>query len=145
MANVVSVPIRADTDVLQARQQARTLAAPLRFSSSELTLVATAISEVARNIVQYATRGNIILRIVKRGERRGLQVVAEDNGPGIAIEAQGKLFERFYRAPGTENIPGTGLGLAIVKSVASKNRGSVYVRSRQCQGSTFGMILPIEG
>jgi serine/threonine-protein kinase RsbT len=78
------IPIKADVDVVTARQRARVLASGLRFSTSELTLIATAISEVARNIVTYAGRGEIVLRIVQRGPRRGLLVIARDQGPGIA-------------------------------------------------------------
>lgn len=80
----IVVPIRADVDVVIARQRARSLISSLRFSSSELTLVATAISEVARNIVSYAGQGEIVLRIATRGQRRGLVVIARDQGPGIA-------------------------------------------------------------
>ena len=78
------IPIKADVDVLTARQRARVLVSGLRFSTSELTLIATAISEVARNIVTYAGSGEIVLRIVQRGARRGLFVIARDQGPGIA-------------------------------------------------------------
>ena len=78
------IPIKADVDVVTARQRARVLVSGLRFSISELTLIATAISEVARNIVTYAGRGEIVLRIVQRGPRRGLIVIARDQGPGIA-------------------------------------------------------------
>ena len=78
------VPIRTEIDVVIARQRARELASELRFSSSELTLIATAISEVARNIVIYAGAGEITLRIVEQGQRRGLVVFASDRGPGIA-------------------------------------------------------------
>jgi len=77
------VPIRTEIDVVIARQRARELASQLRFSSSELTLIATAISEVARNIVIYAGGGEITLRIVEQGPRRGLVVFASDRGPGI--------------------------------------------------------------
>jgi serine/threonine-protein kinase RsbT len=84
MADEVTVSIKADTDVLVARQRARELAARLRYSSSELTVIATAISEVARNIVVYAAPGSIVLRVVQHGDRRGLQIVARDDGPGIA-------------------------------------------------------------
>lgn len=83
-ADELVVPIRADVDILLARQKARALATPLRFSSSELTLIATAISEVARNIVSYAGAGEVVLRVVQQGARRGLSVVARDQGPGIA-------------------------------------------------------------
>jgi serine/threonine-protein kinase RsbT len=80
----IVVPIRADVDVVNARQAARGLVAGLRFSTSELTLIATAISEVARNIVSYAGSGEIVLRLVEKGARRGLVVIARDRGPGIA-------------------------------------------------------------
>jgi serine/threonine-protein kinase RsbT len=78
------VPIRADADVLVARQKARELAKALKFSTGELTLIATAISEVARNIVTYAKQGEVVLRLVSQGHRRGIRVVAHDKGPGIA-------------------------------------------------------------
>ncbi|HKX11375.1 MAG TPA: anti-sigma regulatory factor [Stellaceae bacterium] len=84
MSGDLLVPIRADADVLLARQKARELAKSLRFSASELTLIATAISEVARNIVAYAKQGEILLRLVTQGRRRGIRVVAQDQGPGIA-------------------------------------------------------------
>ena len=67
-----------------------------------------------------------------------------DNGPGIAVESQPRLFERFYRAS-SDKIQGTGLGLAIVKSVAELHGGSVYVRSQPGIGSTFGMTLSVKG
>ena len=78
------MPIRTEVDVVIARQRGRELASKLRFSSSELTLIATAISEVARNIVIYAGTGEIVVRIVEQGQRRGLAVFARDKGPGIA-------------------------------------------------------------
>ena len=84
MGDELVVQIRADPDVLLARQKARELAKSLRFSGSELTLIATAISEVARNIVTYAKRGEIVLRLVNQGRRRGIRVIAQDQGPGIA-------------------------------------------------------------
>ncbi len=84
MGDELVVQIRADADVLLARQKARELAKSLRFSGSELTLIATAISEVARNIVTYAKRGEIVLRLVNQGRRRGIRVIAQDHGPGIA-------------------------------------------------------------
>jgi serine/threonine-protein kinase RsbT len=83
MGGELVVEIRADADVLLARQKARELAKSLKFSGSELTLIATAISEIARNIVTYAKRGQIVLRLVSQGRRRGIRVVAKDEGPGI--------------------------------------------------------------
>ena len=66
-----------------ARQQGRALAHQAGFNGSELTVIPTAISEVARNIVEHATSGEIILRIVSDPPHPGLVVVARDDGPGI--------------------------------------------------------------
>ena len=79
----VRVPIEEDRDVVSARQQARALGEELGFGSTDLTLLATAISEVARNITAYAERGEIVLRVVHRAGREGIEVVAHDEGPGI--------------------------------------------------------------
>ena len=82
--NEIRLPISSDMDIVAARQQGKTLGATLGFSSSELTLLATAISEIARNIVIHAGGGRISFSIVESLPHRGLQVVAEDTGPGIA-------------------------------------------------------------
>lgn len=78
------VSIGHESDIVTARQKGRELAARGGFSSTEQTLIATAISEVARNIVEYARRGEIVLSPIEREGRRGLMVIARDSGPGIA-------------------------------------------------------------
>jgi serine/threonine-protein kinase RsbT len=77
------VAIENEADIVTARQKGRQLAAKRGFSSTEQTLIATAISEVARNIVEYAERGEIILSSVEHDGHRGVVVVAHDEGPGI--------------------------------------------------------------
>ena len=76
--------VTRDADVVTARQQGRDIAARAGFTSTDLTLIATAISEIARNIVKFARRGEIVMRIVDEAGRRGVTVVARDAGPGIA-------------------------------------------------------------
>jgi serine/threonine-protein kinase RsbT len=78
------IAIESDSDVVVARQRARALAAELELSTTDQTLLATAISEVARNITTYAKRGEVVLSIVHDGGRDGIRVVARDDGPGIA-------------------------------------------------------------
>jgi serine/threonine-protein kinase RsbT len=79
------VLIRTDQDIVTARQKGRSLAASLEFSSGDATLIAAAISELARNIVTYATQGEIRLKVLDRPpDGRGIQVIAHDRGPGIA-------------------------------------------------------------
>ena len=80
----VRVRIQCLADIVVARQQGRALAAQLGFSSSHLTIIATAISESARNIVEYATEGEVILTLVNKGDSRGIEVMVIDHGPGIA-------------------------------------------------------------
>jgi serine/threonine-protein kinase RsbT len=77
------VPIRSDADIVAARQQGRALAGQLGFTGSDLTVIATAISELGRNILTYAGSGEILLRPAHAGGKRGIVVIARDEGPGI--------------------------------------------------------------
>jgi serine/threonine-protein kinase RsbT len=78
------VAITTDADVVTARQRARSMGGELGFTSTDLTLLATAISEVARNITAYAGEGEVRLRIVRgTSGREGIEVIAQDEGPGI--------------------------------------------------------------
>jgi serine/threonine-protein kinase RsbT len=84
MSNEAQVNIDRDVDIVTARQFGRELAAKIGFVGSDPTLIATAISEVARNIIEYAGRGDIRLEVIAKGGRNGILVVASDDGPGIS-------------------------------------------------------------
>ena len=75
--------INSDQDIVTARQKGRALAIEIGFSSGDATLIATSISELARNIVSYARRGEITLQIVHASSRQGITIIASDSGPGI--------------------------------------------------------------
>lgn len=77
------VPIKRDSDIVTARQTGRELAVQAGFKGSELTLIATAISEVSRNIIVYAEHGDIELRLLRDGMSNGIEIVGRDEGPGI--------------------------------------------------------------
>jgi len=81
---VETMTISSDRDIVAARQRGRTYVLQLGFSSPEATLIATAISELARNIVLYAKEGRIELQSVEQDGRPGVLVVASDDGPGIS-------------------------------------------------------------
>jgi serine/threonine-protein kinase RsbT len=101
------IVIESDNDVVTARQRARELAAGLELTSTDQTLLATAISEVARNITTYAKRGEVLLSIVREAgppAREGIRVVARDRGPGI--EDLDLAMQDGYTSGG-----GLGLGL----------------------------------
>jgi serine/threonine-protein kinase RsbT len=104
----VRVPISKDADVVTARQRGRETAARLGFSSTDLTLIATAISEIARNIVRFAERGDMVISRVDEGGRVGVTIVARDVGPGIPALAEAML-------DGYSTYAGLGLGLPGAK------------------------------
>jgi serine/threonine-protein kinase RsbT len=79
----IGVAINSDQDIVLARQKGRAKAVELGFSSGDATLIATAISELARNIVAYAGKGRITLKVVNGLNRQGISVIASDDGPGI--------------------------------------------------------------
>jgi serine/threonine-protein kinase RsbT len=83
MFTEVRVPIVHEGDVVTARQGGRKMAQTSGLSGIDVTLVATAISEVARNILSYAGEGEVLMRVDPNG-RPALVVVANDRGPGIA-------------------------------------------------------------
>jgi serine/threonine-protein kinase RsbT len=83
MADEIRVAIRADADLVSARAEARALAQRLGFPRPDPTLIATAVSELARNIVMHVGHGEIVMRPVYEDRRHGLVVIVRDEGPGI--------------------------------------------------------------
>lgn len=79
----VHVRIQSSADIVAARQEGRALASRAGFSSSNLTVVATAISEISRNIVEYAKEGEVTITLINDGHKKGVEIVATDRGPGI--------------------------------------------------------------
>jgi serine/threonine-protein kinase RsbT len=104
----ILVAIRSDTDIVSARQQGRSLAAAIGFTATDATLIATAISELARNIVMYAGQGEVMLQTVEASQRKGIVISARDRGPGI------RSLENVLR-DGYSTSGGLGLGLPGVK------------------------------
>jgi serine/threonine-protein kinase RsbT len=86
MANKESearVRIQSSADIMAARRQGRAVATKGGFSSSDLTIIATAISEIARNIVDYAIEGEVTITLINDSDKKGVEIVAADQGPGI--------------------------------------------------------------
>jgi len=98
------IAIESDADVVTARQRARALAVGLDMPTTDQTLLATAISEIARNITAYAQRGEVRIDVIQDGGRRGIRVVAMDEGPGIE-DVEKALTDGFTT--------GGGLGLGL--------------------------------
>jgi serine/threonine-protein kinase RsbT len=79
------IPVKTDLDIVSARVEGRNLAKELGFGTIDQARIATAISELARNVVLYAPEGEVTIRaVVSNDGGRGIEVICEDNGPGIA-------------------------------------------------------------
>jgi len=81
--NDLCIRILSGADIVTARLLGRQLAAEVGFSGTDQTIIATAISELARNIVEYAHSGEMRLTLVGTATARGIRVEAHDDGPGI--------------------------------------------------------------
>jgi len=102
------VGVSSTIDIVTARQSGRELAMKLGFGGAEVTLIAAAISELARNILDHAKAGEVVLTQVQHGNHRGIQVIARDQGPGIPDVAQAMQY-------GFSTRRGLGVGLPGAK------------------------------
>lgn len=100
-----------------------------------------ALHNYLENAAKYAPRGKVRLTLFMVANLLHFEVT--DNGPGIPLRSQSRIFDRFYRVDQRRDVRGSGLGLAIVKSVAEAHHGNVYVRSQEGEGSTFGLVMPL--
>lgn len=129
MTDAFRVAISADSDIVAARQEGRSIAAKLGFLSGDLALIATAISELARNIVQYAGTGEITVKLAEDGMRQGVVIVARDKGPGI-FDIK-KALQDGYSTSGS-----LGLGLPGVRRLMDE----FEIISEVGQGTTVTVI-----
>ncbi len=77
------VKVKDDTDIIHTRSIVRQMAVEIGFSELDQTRITTAISELARNIIVHANCGEVIIREVQKGGRKGLEIICKDDGPGI--------------------------------------------------------------
>jgi serine/threonine-protein kinase RsbT len=104
------VDIVNDDDVIAARRKGRMLAAEIGFSATDQAMLAAVITELARNIVDYAGRGEVLIHPIEDAGRRGIEVIARDRGPGIPNIKE--ALQAPYSVAG-----GLGLGLRGVKGL----------------------------
>jgi serine/threonine-protein kinase RsbT len=140
--NEIRVDVASDADTVVARQHGRAAALRLGLSRSDATFVATAISEIARNITVHAGKGVITISEVRDGDRTGLVVVARDEGPGIADPAA--VLRDDY-------VSDAGLGIGLwgarrlmdeVEITSEPGRGTTVTMRKWCPGDAFGVRLP---
>ncbi len=128
MPREVCVKIDSPADIVAARQQARALAMQAGFSICDSTLITTAISEMSRNILEYARQGEVTISLLKNGTKSGVKIVARDRGPGIADIAQ-------VMQDGYSSRKGMGIGLPGTKRLMDE----FEIRSKIGNGTTVTM------
>lgn len=106
-------------------------------------LMEHAIANLILNAALYSP-AHTSITISAAYANRELKLIIDDQGPGIPFESRGKIFDKFYRIPGTPT-GGTGLGLSIVKSIVEAHGGSLSVDSAPSGGARFNVILPLRG
>ena len=157
---------RSDTEMVVQRTDINELAESVmkrirpiaELRDIELTLVnkkevfaevdATRISQVMTNLVENAVKynrvhGKVVMTV--DADHQYFEMSVMDNGIGIPEEAQGRIFERFYRVDKSRSreIGGTGLGLSITKSSVLRHHGTITVSSKEGEGTTFVVRIPL--
>ncbi|PYM95582.1 MAG: ATP-binding protein [Candidatus Rokuibacteriota bacterium] len=122
------LPVSNETDALGARERGRALAASIGMSPTESASVVAAVSELVRNLITYATRGEIIFRAIESTRARGIEVVVIDEGPGIP-DVGLALQDRFSTSGGL------GLGLPGVRRLMDE----LWIASRIGEGTTVAI------
>jgi serine/threonine-protein kinase RsbT len=137
----IRVQVASDADAVTARQRGREAAIRIGLSRSEATYVATAISEIARNITTHAGTGEIRIREVRRGEQIGMEVFATDQGPGIA-DVPAVLASDYA------STAGLGLGLwgarqlmDEVEVTSEPGKGTIVTMRKWCGMGELGIDL----
>lgn len=123
------IPINTERDIVKARQAGRDLAKKVGFGIVDQARITTAISELARNIYVHAKNGKIVVEYMNEGEKRGLKITAEDDGPGIKdIRA---AMKDGYSTSG-----GLGVGLPGVKRLMDE----FFIDSKANEGTKIVVV-----
>lgn len=116
------------------------------FMSFDREIVSSVLNNLLSNAVKYTRSGEIVLGLhaETEGERNEAVITVADTGEGIAPDQLGKIFKRYYRVPGRENVNGSGIGLSIVQKFVEQHGGSISVDSERGHGSCFTVRLPMQ-
>jgi two-component system sensor histidine kinase KdpD len=105
-------------------------------------LLKMALFQLLDNAAKYGTPGSLIVVDVQE-EDAEILISVRNEGSFIPPEENDKIFQRFYRCPGSDRrASGTGIGLAVVKRITEAHRGRTWVNSSQHAGTTFFLTLP---
>jgi signal transduction histidine kinase len=137
----VAAAAEVGQDEVRVRTELRGTVPHVRGDRERLRQV---IQNLVDNAVKYSSAGGLV-RVSASAEDGHLHVDVQDEGPGIPLEDQRLIFEKFGRASIAGGAkPGTGLGLFIARSIVEAHGGSLEVESAPEQGSVFSLKLPVD-
>jgi signal transduction histidine kinase len=113
------------------------------FADVDLTIVRQALLNVIHNSIEHCPEGTRIHVETKRCSPKEALIRVQDNGPGIPLDEQRFVFERFYRGAGTSRRRSLGLGLSIAKAILATQRGGIELESTPGEGCCFQLTLPL--
>lgn len=119
------IAISSDSDLLAARQQARAIAFEMGFTLTAVVGIVTALSEMTRNMLNYAGHGELAIESIRDGDRRGILITARDEGPGI-VDLQKAMMDGYSTSGGL------GMGLPGIKRLMD----SFEIRTEPKKGTT---------
>lgn len=124
-AKSLKITIESDSDLLAARQEARAIAFDLGFTLTAVVGIVTALSEMTRNMLTYAGRGELVIESIRDGDRSGILITAHDEGPGIP-DLQKAMMDGYSTSGGL------GMGLPGIKRLMD----SFEIRTEPEKGTT---------
>jgi len=110
---------------------------------ADQTLITRLFINLIENAIRYNQKKGWV-KVILSKESQYAKIVIKDNGVGIGKEHLSHIFDRFYRVDKARSRNGTGLGLSIVKWVVDVHKGKISVESKENEGTTFTILLPIE-
>lgn len=108
---------------------------------ADLNKITWVLSNLVANALRYA---NNVIGISVQSAGEWLHFSVSDDGDGIPLEYQSRIFEKFVQIKSIKNVGGTGLGLAICREIVRAHKGTIWVNSTPGKGSTFTFALPVE-
>jgi two-component system sensor histidine kinase KdpD len=143
VADLIAAAVQKLRILLQDRDLHIQTDAALPEVIADSDLIGLTIRQLLTNALKYANPDSPI--VIEAHPANGfVKISVKDFGPGIALEDQKRIFEKYYRVKhNTERIPGTGVGLAIARNIVEAHGGTIGVESAQGQGSEFFFTLPI--
>ncbi|MDD5672801.1 MAG: sensor histidine kinase KdpD [Chitinivibrionales bacterium] len=141
IADLISTVVQKLHNELAGRTVKTTIPPDMPFVKIDTVLLEQALINIVLNATQYTPAGAAIF-LSARYDSPDLVLTIEDEGPGFSPESRERIFDKFYRVPGTQP-GGTGLGLSIVKGIVEFHGGTVGVRNRPAGGAQFTVRLPV--